>query len=234
MVRDTRFPGQGRTTRGGPRSAGHTAPLPPPRSRLDRGVVDWITVVAVAWVVVGGITAVAMVRRGHDAATWAGIGFLFGPLAVAAAVAASRASTAGGDVRVLATGRPGPGGVDVLVGLDGSPEAGAALAAAVDLHGDRIGRLTLAAVVPHDAEPGPEVALTLDDAARTVAGLEPGRVILRGEPAAALARHAAEEGYALVVVGARGRGRSSSPLGSVAARLAGGAAVPVLVGARRS
>jgi nucleotide-binding universal stress UspA family protein len=54
-------------------------------------------------------------------------------------------------------------------------------------------------------------------------------VLRSGQPAAILDRIAAEDGYALLVVGARGTGLSSVLLGSVATRLAARASVPVLV-----
>jgi nucleotide-binding universal stress UspA family protein len=59
--------------------------------------------------------------------------------------------------------------------------------------------------------------------------LEPGTVLLVGQPAAALMKHAAEEGYELLVVGRRGHGASKALLGSTAMRLAHAAGVPVLV-----
>jgi nucleotide-binding universal stress UspA family protein len=50
-----------------------------------------------------------------------------------------------------------------------------------------------------------------------------------GQPAAVLDQMAVEDGYGLVVVGARGAGLSTVLLGSVATRLAAQASVPVLV-----
>jgi nucleotide-binding universal stress UspA family protein len=57
----------------------------------------------------------------------------------------------------------------------------------------------------------------------------PELVLRSGQPAAILDRIAAEDGYGLLVVGARGAGLSSVLLGSVATRLAARASVPVLV-----
>jgi hypothetical protein len=57
----------------------------------------------------------------------------------------------------------------------------------------------------------------------------PELVLRWGQPAATLDRMAAEDGYGLLVIGARGAGLSSVLLGSVATRLAARASVPVLV-----
>ena len=52
--------------------------------------------------------------------------------------------------RLVASGDPGRGPVDVLVGIDGSPESAASTTAALELLGDRVGRLTLVAVTDLD------------------------------------------------------------------------------------
>src|SRR5690348_6745020 len=91
-----------------------------------------------------------MGRRGHDAFSWLLLGTLFGPLGAIFAVEAR------GEERLrpqLVAGRrsSGPGPVAVLAGVDGSPESRAALLAARRLLGSRLGRLTLATVIPYDA-----------------------------------------------------------------------------------
>jgi nucleotide-binding universal stress UspA family protein len=53
--------------------------------------------------------------------------------------------------------------------------------------------------------------------------------LMAGRPATTLDTIAAEDGYDLLVVGARGAGLSSVLLGNVASRLAARASVPVLV-----
>jgi nucleotide-binding universal stress UspA family protein len=53
--------------------------------------------------------------------------------------------------------------------------------------------------------------------------------LMSGPPARTLDTIAAEDGYGLLVVGARGAGMSSVLLGSVATKLAARASVPVLV-----
>jgi nucleotide-binding universal stress UspA family protein len=101
--------------------------------------------------------------------------------------------------------------------------------AAVDLHRADLGRVVLAVVTPYDAELD-DAARSLQEAAGAIEPIEPTVVELRGEPVAALRSYATDVGLDLMVIGARGRGRSSSPLGSVATRLASGSPVPVLMG----
>jgi nucleotide-binding universal stress UspA family protein len=200
---------------------------------------------AVLWAGVGVLLALVMGRRGHDPFPWWLLGTLLGPLALPLAVAAQRRRQE--RAWLVRSGRPGPGPVDVLVGLDGSGEAAAALAAVLELLGPRLGRLTLATVVDLDASVehdraqararaelerhGRLVQLRLStgphgpDNARRV----PALVLAAGHPAQALARLAAEGGYDLLVVGSRGPGPSQVLLGSTATALAAHAKVPVLV-----
>jgi nucleotide-binding universal stress UspA family protein len=191
--------------------------------------MGWLVALGTAWVVLGGASAVLMVRRGHEVATWSMLGLVFGPLAPLVALA-SAWSEGRVEPRTVAEGTPSHGNIDILVGIDGSRQAIAAARAAVALHGATVGRLVLARVIPFDATDDPDGAAALSEAAAAVAPLQPTTVELHGEPVAALRRYAADEGMELLVVGARGRGRSTSPLGSVALRLASEPAVPVLIG----
>ena len=124
----------------------------------------------------------------------------------------------------------------MLVGIDGSVQSAAALRAALDLLGDRIGRLTLAGVIDYDSaisgRPWDTERLAIDELGRLAATVEdpkPSTALLVGDPAAALARHAAEDGYELLVVGRRGHGASKALLGSTAMKLGRGTDVPVLI-----
>ena len=147
-----------------------------------------------------------------------------------------------------ASGDPGGGPVDVLVGIDGSPESAAATTAVLELLGGRVGRLTLVAVTDlDDSYAGREERVRLQgelerQAEAVRAWLEeregpvqarqtvvPELKLMAGRPAATLDTIAAEDGYDLLVVGARGAGLSKVLLGSVASRLAARASVPVLV-----
>ena len=109
-----------------------------------------LLLVLVGWLAIGVGSGLGMGYRGHDPFGWLLLGLLLGPLVVPVALASRRQPAPAGP-RQLAAGRQGGGRVDVLVGIDGSPEAAAALDAAVDLLRSRLGRLTLAAVTDLDA-----------------------------------------------------------------------------------
>lgn len=99
------------------------------------------------------------------------------------------------------------------------------------LLGDRLGRLTVATVVPYGEIREQERLATkalrsLQD--RTL-GFECDLELLHGQPAAALTDYATEGGYALIAVGTRGAGITKAILGSAAARLAENSRVPVLL-----
>jgi nucleotide-binding universal stress UspA family protein len=202
--------------------------LPPNGAIADDHDVVWLAFGGL-WVVCGASSAVLMARRGHDPATWTLLGLLFGPVApLFAAEAIGEERTA--EARVLDRGVAEPGSVHLVAGVDGSPESVAAVRSAVALLHGRLGRIAIAVVVPYDADAGPHWRCALAAAAQELEPASPTTVELRGEPAAALRRYALDEGFDVIVVGARGRGRSGSPLGSVALRLASGSPVPVLIG----
>jgi nucleotide-binding universal stress UspA family protein len=109
-----------------------------------------------------------------------------------------------------------------------------------------VGRLALVAVTAIDDSPAgreeqarlqaelEHQARALQLAQRRQAGqggqtVMPALMLRSGQPAAVLDEVAVEDGYGLVVVGARGAGLSTVLLGSVATRLAAQASVPVLV-----
>ena len=132
--------------------------------------------------------------------------------------------------------RRGP--VDVLVGLDGSPESLRKAEVVANLIADRIGRLTLAAVVDYDTALGGAAAAAhrgaeheLSDAATRVRklGYETTTVLLAGRRAQALGAHAADGRFDVLAVGSRGRGASKLVMGSVASTLSRQAPVPVLI-----
>ena len=148
----------------------------------------------------------------------------------------------------LGIGVPGRGPIDVLVGLDGSPEAGAALLTVLDLLGPQLGRLTLAAghrpgcLGRARPRKGPgagraAAASRSDPQAVVEPRTGPGRTrraLSRPDPAARAAGGgvaAAGRGgrLRLVVVGGRGSGLSKVLLGSTATALAAQAKVPVLL-----
>ncbi len=186
--------------------------------------------VALVWVALGFVLAVVMGRRGHDPFAWLVIGALLGPLAIALAVDASRHGEKGRPRVLTLMFSRGGGPVDVLAGVDGSPEGRAALGAVIDLLGARMGRLTLATVVPYGggADNEHKAQVTLEAAAILLE--RPVRLeILRGRPAPALVRQAMLEGYDLIVIGTKGAGASRAVFGSTAMELAGTSGIPVLM-----
>jgi nucleotide-binding universal stress UspA family protein len=191
--------------------------------------MTWLAFLGAAWLLLGAVTAVVMVRRGHDVATWAMLGIVLGPVAPILAMGSIASETDAKPV-VLTEGREGVGFLDIVAGVDGSAESVAALRSAVGLHGENLGRLVVAFVVPFDVEHDPDRMRPMLAATKAISPWEATTVELRGDPATALQSFAEEEDFDLIVVGARGRGRSASPLGSVATRLAAGSPVPVLIG----
>jgi nucleotide-binding universal stress UspA family protein len=193
--------------------------------------------IGVAWIATGLIVTFVMGRRGHDLFNWGVLGAVFGPLVVFLAIDAARRERETRQApRQVRPGTVGPGPVQVLVGIDGSPESTAALGHAIDLLGDRIGRLTLAAVIDYDAAltsrpwgAQDDAERTLETCAATVVAYDPETIVLAGSPASALLGHATSKDYDLLVIGSRGHGASKAVLGSVAARLIRAPELPVLV-----
>ena len=200
-----------------------------------------LLLILAAWVAIGVVTGVVMGRRGHDPFGWLLLGVALGPLVLPVAMGAQRGQDTPAPRRV-APGRRAGGSVDLLVGIDGSPQAAAALDAAVDLVGSRLGRLTLAAVADLDATVArQEEEVRLREVLRGQASriqprldaegvpVAPELVVLYGRPAEALAAHALAGGFGLLAVGTRGAGVTRRLLGSVAGSLAAGTPVPVLL-----
>jgi nucleotide-binding universal stress UspA family protein len=194
---------------------------------------------AAGWLAIGLGLAVGMSRRGHDPFVWWLLGTVLGPLALVLAIVAERRPRE----RPLSAHRATtPGSVDMLVGIDGSAHAAAALQAALDLFGGRVGRVALATVLKLDDSPERRAEQAaarqrLERLAATVVrtgpsnqrGIVPELVLLSGRPADELERFAIEEGYGLLVIGTRGAGLSTVLLGSTATALAARGGVPVLV-----
>jgi nucleotide-binding universal stress UspA family protein len=207
----------------------------------------FLSLLMVTFACIGFVLAIVMGRLGHSPFAWGLLGLLLGPIALLLALVEVRSERPWW-TRLVASGDPGSGPVDVLVGIDGSPESAAATTAALELLGDRVGRLTLVAVTEvDDSVAGREerdrlrqelerqaeaVRAWQQEQRRTVKAVRPvipELQLMSGPPARTLDTIAAEDGYGLLVVGARGAGMSSVLLGSVATRLAARASVPVLV-----
>ena len=105
-----------------------------------------------------------------------------------------------------------------------------ALQAAVKLLGPRLGRLTLATVIPYDCGVDRQrtARSTLEEQAELLGG-EPRLELLHGRPAPILLERAVSDGYDLLVLGTRGAGLTKALLGSTAVDVAEGATIPVLL-----
>jgi nucleotide-binding universal stress UspA family protein len=205
----------------------------------------WLFLIFVVFLCIGLVTALVMGRRGHDPWTWGILGALFGPLVIPLAFG-WHSRDQRDEERVLrpAATPEGAGPVSVLVGVDGSIESAAAVRAAVDILGSRLGSLTIATVVDLDAmesmqatghsELERKAKSLLEEAAATVASNGPATVILSGRPTDALVGYAQRHDIDLVAVGARGKGLSEAALGSVAEGLVRQPDVVVLIAGRRS
>jgi nucleotide-binding universal stress UspA family protein len=207
----------------------------------------FLSLLMVTFACIGFVLAIVMGRLGRSPFAWGLLGLLLGPIALLLALVEVRSERPWW-TRLVASGVPGSGPVDVLVGIDGSPESAAATTAALELLGDRVGRLTLVAVTEVDDSTAghQERARLRDELERQAEAVRawlqerdatgqaqqkvtPELQLLSGPPARTLDTIAAEDGYGLLVVGARGAGMSSVLLGSVATRLAARASVPVLI-----
>jgi nucleotide-binding universal stress UspA family protein len=207
----------------------------------------FLSLLMVTFVCIGFVLAIVMGRLGRSPFAWGLLGLVLGPIAMLLALVEVRNERPWW-TRLVASGDPGSGPVDVLVGIDGSPESAAATTAGLELLGDRVGRLTLVAVTDLDdsyagrdervrlqgelerqAEAVRAWLRKLDGPAQAKQTVVPELQLMAGRPATALDAIAAEDGYDLLVVGARGTGMSSALLGSVATSLAARASVPVLI-----
>lgn len=188
-------------------------------------------VIGATWLFIGLILSLLLGRRGHDGFSWFLIGMMLGPIGIVLGVDSWRHAEDPEPQHLAVPTVPDNGaGVDVLVGFDGSAEARSALAGAIELFGSRLGRLTLATVIPFDGGLDAERAAVaaLEQEAERLAWLAPGVEIVRGHPATALSTQAAEEGYEVLAIGTRGAGRARL-FGSAASELARTSKVPVLL-----
>lgn len=189
-----------------------------------------LLVLTVVWLLVGVVLSVVMGRRGHVSIGWFILGVALGPLAFLIALGAARHEADEPPSHIVSPRSTG-GSVDVLVGIDGSPESRLAMERAVSLLGPQLGRLTLATVVPFDDVPAHtrRALAELDRHARLCGVPAPGEELLYGQPARALVDFACRGGYEVLAIGGRGRGLSKAVLGSTAATLSLGCPVPVLI-----
>lgn len=191
--------------------------------------------VALPWVLIGLVIGIVMGRRGHYLPAWLALGIAWGPFTIPIAWSAARREAAGGR-HVVRPGALHGGDVDVLAAVDGSPESVSAALRAVRLLGPRLGRLRLLRVVDFDTgSTGSREELEgieqehQELASRYLPEHTPELVVTTGIPSEVITRMAQEDGFALVAIGARGRGLSKAIVGSTAAALTKHSTVPLLV-----
>jgi nucleotide-binding universal stress UspA family protein len=193
--------------------------------------------VLATWLLIGVVLAVVMGRRGYSAFSWGVLGAVLGPLAVPLAVSAARGKPSDFPKTVVTSDRI-DGGVDVLIGIDGSVQSEAALTRVVAMMSNCLGRVVLAWVLDFDTavanmrrgeKERAERALKEQAARLGAMGVPAEGVLLAGRPASALVEYATSNGFSLVVIGTRGSGASRRVFGSVATELAQHTRVPVMM-----
>jgi nucleotide-binding universal stress UspA family protein len=184
----------------------------------------------VIWVGIGLALALIMGRRGHTRFGWLFVGAVLGPIALVLALTSWR-QEAPPATRLAGATAAGTGPVDALVGYDGSPEALAAVDAVIGLLASRLGRLTVATVVPLGAGQREEesAAAALQALCSSRAASAAASEVLHGRPSEALSRRAVEGGYQLLAIGTRGTGFAKAAFGSTATELARASKLPVLM-----
>ena len=199
--------------------------------------------VVIVWLVIGIVASIAMGRRGHHPFTWGALGAVLGPLVVPLAWQDIKREQGARTTHIVTPGTAREG-VKVLIGIDGSAEAHAAVDAVIDLLGDRLGQCTLASVIDYDTALSAKSQSEREQATRDLAreaehvhdrtGHEPTQVFLSGRPAQALQQHATDSSATLLVIGTRGRGASKLILGSVASAIAHHTHTPTLIVAAKT
>ncbi len=187
-----------------------------------------IVAVAAVWLMIGLTLSLLLGRRGHDGFSWFVVGTLIGPLAIFLAIDAVQH----GERRrssLVAAGTSGAGATDILVGVDGSPEARAALETAITMFGDSLGRVTLLRAIPFDSglTTDEDAAQEIEREAARLPAIHPRIEVARGDPATLLREHASSGAYDVLVIGSEGAGRHL--FGSAARELASASPIPVLL-----
>ncbi len=193
-----------------------------------------IALLIITWVAGGTAIALIMSRHGHDLGLWLPLGILLGPFAAFFAFERHSLDRQRG---ITSTREMRTGPFDAVAGIDDSEESVMAVEAALSLFGDSLSSLTLATAVDYEAsasftgiEPQSQAYARLARVASEL-DFDPVEIeLLYGSPAETIGRLAQEEGFELIILGARGHGMSEALFGSVTEKLVGGAPVPVFVG----
>ena len=129
------------------------------------------------------------------------------------------------------------GWIDVLVGLDGTDDAVESTRHVIATLASATRRVRLAAVLDHEVSGSAEVfeaddrrIAYLETAARSLGMPDAEIAVLSGQPDKALADHATEHNFDMLVVAHRRDTLLSGIRGSTVGRLARNAALPILIG----
>lgn len=191
----------------------------------------WVLVALAVWVIGGLVGYYYMVRHAHPSLVWLLVGIGLGPFAVLVFMERADEEPA----LVTGAGRPEPGRTEIVVGVDGSPEAAAAVAAANRLFAGDQCCVVLCEVIHYDAQGDPTSAAArgaqqrLDRIAKELDAAHVDTQVVVGTPVESLITVAAERGAHAIVVGNRGKGLSRRMLGSVSEGLVGRAPCPVMI-----
>ncbi len=193
-------------------------------------------ILAVAiWSAFGLLASLYFRRRGHNLLLFAGLGLWLGPLVVPVMRLALRQQES--VVRVLREGQLAEGWVDVLVGIDGSPESVESVRPVVSKLAPGIRRIRVVSALDAETANSPyffdtDEALESElKAAAMKIGFENAELALvSGRADKALIAHAVDEGFDLLLVSARNHPVFGTLFGSTVNRLARRSPIPVLIG----
>lgn len=196
----------------------------------------WKVLLAVAiWSSLGLLASLIFRRQGHNFLLFAGLGLWLGPFVILIMRSVSREQQL--KVQVLREGAMSDGWIDVLVGVDGSPESVASVELVIAMLAPAIRRIRIVSALDRETANAPlafdtDNALELElRAASHAFGFDGAELaFVTGRADHALVSHAIEEGFDLIVVSCRHHRLRSRLLGSTVERLARNSGVPVLIG----
>lgn len=169
------------------------------------------------WIGVGVVLALLLARRGHDRRLMLALGIGLGPLMGIIAVDALRRRERSTPRLVLAPGTAQGGDLDVLVLVEGGPDAVAALAPTLQAIAPELGTVTLARVVDHEWLEDDEPNAVVEEAKEALATagdllpVDPALIVLPGTAEEATRTFRDRPGPSLVLVAVDGTGPRRRP-----------------------
>lgn len=196
----------------------------------------WNLLLALAiWSSIGLLASLLFRRHGHNFVLFAGLGLWLGPFVILIMRSVSRDQRA--VVRVLREGTASDGWIDVLVGIDGTPESVAGVEHVLTMLAPCIRRIRLVSALdgetantPRAFETDNALEVELREASHALGFDGAELAFVTGRADRALVSHATEEGFDVIVVSGRHHRVLSTLLGSTVERLARDSGVPVIIG----